>query len=148
MGYTIKLPNGIEVRCDSFDDLKPMMGLAPANPSAPGSPVQPPSEIPRATPAAPGAPTMDASVDRELLKEFIANGAVSSGRLQSGLGKRSKGLPGAILAWARRVGIASADDQISDVAEQAKTNDGRGWKLTDSAMVAAKRVNGQEVLKF
>ena len=142
MGYSVKLPNGIEVFCDSYEELKPILehGGVQASVGVPATGASRQLGAKQDAPAAQSGPASDAA----LLGEFVVKGAATSETLQDALGKKSKGLPGALMAWAARVGIARDENAFTDIFESCKTQGQRGWRLTSAAMLTAKHVSGRD----
>jgi hypothetical protein len=76
--------------------------------------------------------------DRSLLQHFVTEGrrGVLSNQIGQALGTAGRGLPIALDAWARRIGLVTQDG--AEAFEAVKRADGRGFRLTTLYLNAAR----------
>lgn len=89
-----------------------------------------------------GAPSLD-HTDRTLLQQFIEAGktGVPSKHVEQILGKKGRGIPIALDAFSRRVGLATQEG--SRAFTPVKTSEGRGFKMTELHIRSARSLLGQ-----
>lgn len=131
MAYVVKI-NGYEVICESVEDVRALVGA-----TVDGSPTEKregKAQTPPSPPSRNGSDGQRSAADQALLRALYDGGTtgIPSSTVGGLLSAKGKGLPGAFERWADRVGIPR------DGAEAVRVGTGRGWRLTDGALAAAK----------
>jgi hypothetical protein len=85
-----------------------------------------------------GAPGVLTPSDRSLLQHFVTEGnrGVLSSQIGQALGTAGRGIPPALDAWARRIGLVTQEGATA--FESIKRTDGRGFRLTQLYLNAAR----------
>lgn len=85
--------------------------------------------------------------DRALLQSFVEAGSrgVLSERLGQALGKRGKGVRNALDSWSRRIGLVTTEG--TSAFEPVKRFDGRGFRMLDHYLEAARDMLGRETCR-
>jgi hypothetical protein len=160
MAYKVRL-NGVEIQCDSFEELKPLITAEkhPAREPPPARNAVPPRAqrqrpVRAAVERRPSAPERvlveqerrpdvgTEAADKALLRDFVQMRAVPSDRIQQALGDLPP-IPfrNAMFAWARRQGIATPETPHDEIFVRVKFQRKRGWKLTDAAKAVARTLH-------
>lgn len=88
-----------------------------------------------------GSCSLDAT-DKALLSQFYEGGrrGLPNNHIAEVIGKRGKGMRPALEAWSRKIGLASSGTVAA--FEPMMRADGRGYRIKDSYMRAAKNILG------
>jgi hypothetical protein len=136
MGYIVRV-RGIEIECDTLDDLDAIVERYGAS----GSTERTPSRDENAGARENGGPAITglSRTDTALLKQLVQNAGagVPSSVIGGMLSAERKGIPGALARWAERVGLPN------DACVTARPGGQRGWRLNDGALHAAREILGK-----